>query len=247
MKICSIISIYRGEEEKIYKKYLWFSIIGIIGFLLFFFLDAYVLCKIKWYFDLKFISSSKMLVYYGFLGIMFSLIISIITNFIECDNNEISSYICFVYDNDSHKYFDNFLIFFKNIWKEDRAAVVNFGYIIIILLKLFINVIYYYLKFIIIKYFSPEYLFCSDSIFFFITKIVSLIYYIVTNTLTIDFIFDILSQIFAILGTIIYLELIELNFCGLNYNLKKNIKCRANIEVIELYKIDTIESVDEEE
>ena len=247
MKIFSIISIFKGEEEKIYKKYFWLSIVGIIAFQIFFFIDAYVFCKIKWYFDLKFISLSKMLIYYGFFGAIFSLIISIITNYIECNNNEISSYFCHVYENDTHKYFDNILIFFKNIWKEERNGIINFGYIIIIFLKLTINAGYHYLLFIIIKYFSPEYLICSDAIFFFITKIVSLIFYIATNSLTIDFIFDTLSQIFAIIGTLIYLELIELNFFDLNYNLKKNIKFRANFEVIELYHIDTAESTDEEE
>ena len=34
----------------------------------------------------------------------------------------------------------------------------------------------------------------------------------------------------SIIGLIIYLEMIELNFCGLNYNLKKNIIIRGKDE-----------------
>ena len=53
------------------------------------------------------------------------------------------------------------------------------------------------------------------------------------NTLKTDFIFDFLSQVFSILGTIIYLELIELNFCNLNHNLKKYINLRAKFDCLE--------------
>ena len=61
-----------------------------------------------------------------------------------------------------------------------------------------------------------------------------------------DFVFDLLSQFFSLLGTIIYLELIELNFCGLNHNLKKNIKFRANSEILEIYDIDSDAQSNEE-
>ena len=72
-----------------------------------------------------------------------------------------------------------------------------------------------------------------------------MVFYIATNTLKNDFIFDCLTQLFSLLGTIIYLELIELNFCNLNYNLKKNIKIRAKNEALDIYNIDNQSSEDE--
>ena len=36
-----------------------------------------------------------------------------------------------------------------------------------------------------------------------------------------------MAELFSIIGIIFYLELIEFNFCGLNYNLKKNITIRS--------------------
>ena len=54
-----------------------------------------------------------------------------------------------------------------------------------------------------------------------------------------DFIFDLLSQFFSLLGTIIYLELVELNFWGLNYDLKKNINFRAKSEALEIYNLES--------
>ena len=47
--------------------------------------------------------------------------------------------------------------------------------------------------------------------------------------------FQNLAEFFSVLGNLIYLELIELNFCRLNYNLKKNILKRSKEDsVIEL-------------
>ena len=41
------------------------------------------------------------------------------------------------------------------------------------------------------------------------------------------FLLDISGDIASIIGFLIYLEIIELNFCKLNYNLKKNIISRG--------------------
>ena len=127
--------------------------------------------------------------------------------------------------------------------KRERDTSENIVYIFIFILKLFFKAINYFLSITILKFFSPEYLVCADSIFYFISKIICFIYYIVINSLNNYFIFDLLSQIFSILGTIIYLELIELNFCNLNYNLKKNIELRAknDIELIPMSDIQTIQ------
>ena len=62
------------------------------------------------------------------------------------------------------------------------------------------------------------------------------------------------AQVFAILGTLIYTELIELNFCNLNYNLKKNIISRSledasnasknNINEDSIFNLDNDSSID---
>ena len=40
-----------------------------------------------------------------------------------------------------------------------------------------------------------------------------------------------IDQIFWFLGSLIYLELIELHFCQMDYNIKKNIKIRAENDI----------------
>ena len=103
-------------------------------------------------------------------------------------------------------------------------------------IKILFSAFQYFFSFLIIKLLGPEYLVCADSILFFLIKIISLIFYLINKSLKIEFLFDFLSQFFSLLGTIIYLELIELNFCKLNYNLKRNINIRSNIEILDIFR-----------
>ena len=240
MKIISIIFIFKDGEEKIYIKYTWIVPIGIIFFILLYLLDAYIICKMKWYFDLKFISEKKVLIFLGLMGLLIFLICSLISNFIECQENDYTSLFCTAYeDENSPKYVDNFSIFFKNIWKEDRTPFINCVYILIILLKIILSALYYFFKFFIIKVLGPEYLLCADAVLYFLTKIICFIYFIITDALKANFVFEFFAQLFSVLGTFIYLELVELNFCNLNYNLKRNINIRSKIEALDINKIET--------
>ena len=60
-------------------------------------------------------------------------------------------------------------------------------------------------------------------------------------------IFNSTAEIVSLISIMIYLELIELNFCNLNHNLKKNIENRGIIEynINHIYdEIDTNSSAD---
>ena len=77
MKILSII--YRlidNHKKRIFKIYTWILPIGIGSFILISLLRSYNFCKIKWLLELKFISVSKLLLFYGSLGFIFCFILS---------------------------------------------------------------------------------------------------------------------------------------------------------------------------
>ena len=57
---------------------------------------------------------------------------------------------------------------------------------------------------------------------------------IIDKTQITQFILIIISQSFALIGILIYLELIELRFCKLDKNIKKNISLRANEDIEEI-------------
>ena len=85
---------------------------------------------------------------------------------------------------------------------------------------------------LIIKFLSPEYLICANSIHFFIIGLFDFFVYLFGENNEFKFykFFSTFSDFFHIIGSILYLELIELKFLGLDYNLRKNIKNRSRLE-----------------
>ena len=112
----------------------------------------------------------------------------------------------------------------------------------------------------IIKYLTPVHIVFLTPIFYFLFKFVLIIYNIIycsarndfckffdnskVHLLYEKFILDILGDIFSFFGFLIYLEIIELNCFGLNYNLRNKIIKRADSE---LMKIDDFKSSIEDE
>ena len=61
---------------------------------------------------------------------------------------------------------------------------------------------------------------------------------IIDNTQITQFIFIIISELFALIWILIYMELIELKFCKLDKNIKKNISKRAIEDVEAVIELD---------
>ena len=214
-----------NNNNKLYKKYSWIIPKGIIGFILFTLIRGYTFCRLKWIFDLKYISEIKILIIYGIIGSIFCLIGSIISSNIKCIDKNIFkdiTYICKVKVEDA-TYYDHFLIYFQNIVKEDNEWWKNTINIILMLFKIFFSFLYNLYMVLIIKYLSPEYLICSKYIFYFI---IDLLAFINDNNFYVIF-FNLSAEIFAIFGVLLYLEFIELKCCKLDYYLKKNIIKRS--------------------
>ena len=95
----------------------------------------------------------------------------------------------------------------------------------------------FYYNILIIKYLTPVHIIFYGSILYFIIKIIALIYNkIITSSYIfnrseklyfIKYILDIFGNFIAIFGFLIYLELIELRFCKLNYKLRITISKRS--------------------
>ena len=113
---------------------------------------------------------------------------------------------------------------------------------------LFGNKFFYVL---VIKYLTPAQLIFSFPIFYFFDKISLII-----NNLIIDktffkegvtmgnkgakFILDITGDLLSFVGFLIYLEIIELNFCSFNYDTKRNITGRSYDESYGISKVNDI-------
>ena len=233
-KILTLRESLKIDKKKIFKIYKWIIPIGIIINILVLFCRDYSLCKIIWLLDYKYCSISKLLIIKSLCGFLISIIASIIASSIKCiDKNTFKdiNYICTVNvtDNINKKtefYYDNFKIYFRDIWRENRENIDNFIYIILIVLKSFLFFLIEFLSMLIIKHLNQVYLICVSSIFYLCLKILKITLQKFTKSFNVK-LYDILAESFSNIGIIIYLELIELNFCKLNFDLRKNIMIRS--------------------
>jgi len=198
-KIAPIILSFRDGNS---KEYLWYTedafykmFFGIIIYFCLISIRSYVNTQIKVYIDLKYVSTTKLLILYGFFGTIIYTIICLITTFFKCSSSSIfsksdlsSNYICNVpfkntidFDKvqkdlteNGNLYLDNFVIYYKTFINSDYKEMIK--EIIIILLA---GISYFYYKYfclMIIKFLSPIHYIFSNQIYFCLKKIVLPIY-----------------------------------------------------------------------
>lgn len=224
--LCSFILTLLKEKDIIYKKYPICIPIGIIIYLIILFIRSYSNCKIKWLTDLKYISTGKFLATYGIIGAVCCTIICTISTFVDCGKNKLE--LCFVEKN-GKSYFDSFSAFFDEYFKDSLKIIDIILFIVLIISKFFVS-LYYVLT---IKYLTPVYAICLPSIHYFILQVTLLVNTIIqrkTEIITSQLakvILEISTDFFSILGIFVYIELIEIKICGLNYNLRRTIKLRS--------------------
>jgi hypothetical protein len=219
--ISFILSIVK-EENKLYGNNRYFIPIGIFICLFNLLIDSFVNWKLKWLMDLKYISSNKLFMFYGIFGFIINSIISTITTFFDCGDK---LNICKV-ETKGKKYFDSFVAFSENFSKTHIILIIL--YVITFILKCF-----FYL--LIIKYLTPFHIVSLPTIYYFILHIILGIYTFAKNNETfqgniVRIILELLTYFFAFLSFFIFLEFIELNFCLCNYNLRKYIAQRSELE-----------------
>ena len=134
-------------------------------------------------------------------------------------------------------YLENFFVYFK----EFKNKIIF--KIIIIIFEIVIFFIYKYCCFLTIKLLSPIHVIFSFPILFFIKKFALPIFTEIKErsffsknhigNIVIKYILDLIGDFISIIGFLIYLEIIELKFCGFNYNIRKSIFSRSEEEFSE--------------
>ena len=228
LKIISIILNFLNDTEdtKIFKSIKWLIPLGIIFSLLAQILRAFSYNMEKYYLVNRFISIPNYLVLYGLIGIVVSLICSLISTFIPCkdkNTSELSNYIC---DNENDKifYFDSFIVYFKEL----ASSYLGLRIILIILESILYYISNYYIL-TIYKTLAPIYHICIRRIYNLILVILRLINDLINHKekdISLN-ILEFLMVLFFLLGSIIYLEFVELKFCNLDFYTKRGIKERS--------------------
>ena len=208
----------------------WLFPIAMISYFILMLLYSYLSITIKKIIDLKYMQISKLLILYGFFGSIISSLLSLIFTFISCgkknnDVYDIYDYFCYVVDSNGDRFIENYKVYFTGSIKKDLlyTLIGAVGYDIYILFG-----------FQIVKYLDPIYKGFSAPLTFLIQKLI-LMYqingYEPVKYINESYFIDLASDIVANIAFFIYLELIELNFCGLNKYLRKNIILRGKIDI----------------
>ena len=271
LKVATIILSFHDENVNYYKgdinlefpyvEKVWLIPVGISIYSFLIILKAYISTKLKWYMDIKYISSHKLLILYGIMGSLFYSIICTISTFVECEKVDKNSaetivdYFCAIQlenkeNNETIKYLANYKLYFTSFTNGETVLE-----IIAVFLGASGFFFYKYFRLMIIKYLSPIHLMFAIPPFYLIIKLIMLGYtYLCYGTdsenkfnsniiIIVKFILDSIGDIFCFISNLIYLEILELNFCNLNYNLREAITERG---LLDIYGDDEIDIFNED-
>ena len=207
-------------------KYFYIYIFVILFYFFNSLIDTFSDWKAKWVMDLKFISSDKLFLFYGILGlIIYSIICTITTlkDYSTVDNK--------------HNLFklDNFVTYFNEF------TITNCILMILSAITFVLEYLYYLL---VIEYLTPFHVISMPTIYLFFNQLVLGIYIIKNKdkfkTNVINIILEIMACLFVLIAFSIFLEFIELNFCLCNHNLKRYIVQRSIFDINDDNKDESI-------
>ena len=231
--ILSCISNDKNDPGIIYIENKFLIPIGILLYIIILISNSYILTKIKLFMDIRFISIPEVLMYFGLFGSIICLIITFTSTHIEC-HHQLEGNICDIQkiekNNRTVYYLENYKIYFSEL----KYNLIN--EIILSLVYIFCFLLQYFFSLQIVKLLSPIHnIFCYPLYFFFQKAILAIITLCKEHKFFVDnkikyihwkFILDITGELISIIGLMIYLEIIELNFCNFNYDTKINIFIR---------------------
>jgi len=184
---------------------------------------SYSRVKSKVLMDLRYLSPYLIICYIGIAGAILTLIILIFSSFLKCWDG--IDDICLVKDlkNDTILYLDNAYIYFHNLGNSGYKMYIEI--FLVIPFFLIINFLEFACEILVIYFFNPYFILLRDNIYYFGIRLVFIIFnykdYQKYISLT-QFLILELSELLSIFAFGIYLEIIELRFCGLDRYLKRN-------------------------
>ena len=240
--------LFNDEYESIYKYHVILIPIMAISYFCVSLFRFYILTKIKVLFDNEYLPVTFFFIIYNLIGAIILFFASLIASNNKCaDINKFSgiNLICRIAikngDNVDY-YFDNFSYFFEQLWRKDKSFGMNFLYLILFIIKIILNGIILFYSMLQVKHLNAEYYQVYFQILYFIIIFIGVIKTIIDGGDLKMPIYSILAEFGSVVGTMIYLELIELKFFKLDENIKKNIEMRSLSE----YTTDNLYTGDNE-
>ena len=193
--------------------------------------------------DFAYISAFKIIFVIGIFCSFFTLISLIITTIVKCNEYLIKNALCSVGDNNAY-YFDSFITFGNNLKEQFNNHRSAFFIEIFLVYPLYSLACYskFFFETLIVHHLDPNYVLISNTIYFSIRKIITLI----NDPKDSKTYLKLLGEIIALFGYFIYLEIIQLGCCGMNFNTRTSIRQRSKSESLGINDGDD-EDVDEDD
>ena len=208
--------------------------------------------------DIEYTPHNKILLNYGIIGVILYSFLCL-NELKKCKvDSEISYvfyyYLCKIHDEQNNTYFASFSKYFEefqnfkgsNLLKNlIEIFIMDFGGAILFFLNKYSTIL-------IIKNLTPIHYIFSTPIIFLLHKIVLIIYNAFNSPINGSsffndcapktkikiFFFDLIGDILSLLGFLVYLEIVILHFCKLDYNIKVNIMRRSNKDYTNINNLD---------
>ena len=208
-------------------------------------LISYARVEAKVIMEKKYLSPYKLIILIGCLGVILMAISLVFSSIFIC--NEKIKRMCNVSETENEKYYESVPIYLNELKKLEPD---HFWVEILLITPFFsfMNFMKLIFELLMIYYLNPIYILISDAFYYLLIYVLSYILSDKSKSMpTNKFIIIIAMNSVAILGYLIYLEIIELRFCGLTNNIKKSINKRGRIEsdIIEIGLVN--EQMDNEE
>jgi hypothetical protein len=193
------------------------------------FMTSFARVRSKKLMDIEYISPFLIIFLTGLIGLFLNIISLIISTFIKCNVNSVNimDELCKL-DKDGERYYDNLFVFFSKL-KDLKGKWFAFYIEIFAIIPAYIilNFLDFFCEIFIIYRLNPIYLLIRDSLFYIKPKILSLFK---KDISLVKFIILETNELIAIIFYLVYLEVIELRFCGFDANIRRNLVSRAKIE-----------------
>jgi hypothetical protein len=216
----------------------WYFIpIIIILYLIAMVMNSYSTISFKWLIDIQYITITRIIMYIGIIGFIFSFALFFIFSNIPCgENNEDNrnnnlNKICQLNDT-TNLYYENYR-YLSQVNKDANFYIDIFIVLILYLGASFLNIFF---NFMIIKNLDPFYLVPIDSIYYAITDMIDYFIMIginkdrVSTKRHIKFAMRVLNNLLGTFLSLIFFEIIELHFCGLDQYLRRYILKREDLD-----------------
>ena len=246
--ICTFVEEYKKPGTDSYSKIkaLLKSKLLCIPIILIYALNSLIISfsrvKAKVLMEINYMSPYKIIILTGCFGLLFCIIILTITSIFNCNKNLVDNQKCKIKENEYY-YYDSISLYFSHL--NDGKHHFLLEILLITPLYSLAKFIKFFFEILMIYYLNPIFILISESTFY---GVIYLFQAILNENFKGKKIITFCADIFSILSYLIYLEIIELRFCGLDTNTRKNIDERGRLDsfMIECGDInESNESIDE--